>query len=577
MNDAKEEIRDRLAIEDVVGEYVELKRSGRNFKALSPFNNEKTPSFMVSPDKKIWHDFSSGKGGDIFTFVMEMEGLDFPEALKFLARKAGVELKQYSSASSQRLAKRKARELEMHALATKFFQVCLAKNPHALDYALGKRNLKKETLRDFTIGYSPNLKEALVKFLQNKKFRASEIAQAGLTNQYGGDLFRGRLMIALSDQNGQVVGFTGRGLEADAIPKYLNTPATLLYDKSRHIFALSQAKDAIRKSNQAVIVEGNMDAISSHQAGVKNVVATAGTAMTVNHLKTLSRFASDIRIAFDGDDAGIRATERAIELAQGLAIDLKIISMPDSAKDPDELINQDVKLWLTAIEQAMPAVDWLMTQYTKLYDLETVQGKRDFSRKIMAVVQKLQDPVEREAYTKRVAETLAISLESLEAQVKTATEKPRRKRNAKAPQQSGVNEAVYQDDLLALAIISSEARQQLSKLDPEMLLDDERRELAKFFASQLDKPGRLENKDLPKQALRAKVLMLRAEELYKSWKLSDIKHQVAHLISQVKIDYQKRQTQKLVDELRQAEVDGDDQLAIDLRVKLDELIKQSKK
>lgn len=576
MNDAKEEIRERLAIEDVVGEYIELKRSGRNFKALSPFNQEKTPSFMVSPDKKIWHDFSSGKGGDIFTFVMEMEGYDFPEAMKHLARKAGVELKQYSSANSKRLAERKTKELAMYEIATKFYQTCLARNGHALDYAMKNRRLTRDTLRDFSIGYSPNLKDSLVRFLLKQKYTQNEITQAGLTNQYGGDLFRARLMIPLSDQNGRVIGYTGRGLEADSIPKYLNTPASLLYDKSRHIFALFQAKEAIRKSNQVVVVEGNMDAISSHQAGVKNVVATAGTAMTVAHLKTLARFASDVRLAFDGDEAGLRATERVIELSQGLAIDLKIISMPDSAKDPDELINQDVKLWQRAIKQAVPAVDWLMAQYSEQYDLTTVQGKRDFSRKLMATVRKLIDPVEREAYTNRIAEMLAISVESLMGQT-TASQSIKRKRLPKKAVNGGVDEYIYQDNLLALAIISAEARQALAELDSGMLVGEERQALAEFFAKQPTKPGKLEASDLPKSVVRAKVLMLRAEEQFSSWKVGEIKEQVAHLIEQIKIDYQKLQTQKMTEVLRQAEAVGDDKLAKELSVQLNEIIKRNQK
>ncbi|MGI6612236.1 MAG: DNA primase [Candidatus Nanosyncoccaceae bacterium] len=577
MNDAKEEIRERLAIEDVIGEYIELKRAGRNFKALSPFNQEKTPSFMVSPDKKIWHDFSSGKGGDIFTFVMEMEGYDFPEALKHLARKAGVELKQYSSANSKRIAQRKARERQMYEVATKFYQVCLARNGHALDYALKQRHLTRDTLRDFSIGYSPNLKDSLVRFLSKQGYSQNEIIQAGLTNQYGGDLFRGRLMIPLSDQNGQVIGYTGRGLEADSIPKYLNTPATLLYDKSRHVFALFQAKEAIRKSNQIVVVEGNMDAISSHQAGVKNVVATAGTAMTVVHLKTLARFASDVRLAFDSDDAGLRATERVIELSQGLAIDLRIISMPDSAKDPDELINQDIRLWQKAIKQAVPAVDWLIAQYSRHYDLKAVPGKRDFSRKLMATVRKLIDPVEREAYTNKIAEMLEISVEALLEQTKINRKSTRRKRPAKEVTNSGIDEYIYQDNLLALAIISAEARRQLAKLDSKMLVGEERKVLAEFFAKQPTKPSKLKASDLPKSVVRAKVLMLRAEEQFSSWKIGEIKEQVAHLIEQTKIDYQKRETQKLTEALRQAEAVGDEKLAKDLSIQLNEIIKQTKK
>ncbi len=575
MDDAKEEIRDRLSIEDVVGEYVELKRAGRNFKALSPFNNEKTPSFIVSPDKKIWHDFSSGKGGDVFSFIMEMEGFDFTETMRFLARKAGVELKQYSSKNSQEIAKRKAQEQKMYRLATKFYQLCLSKNQHAMEYAVKNRRLNKTTLQDFAIGYSPNLQDSLVRFLLKKGFSKQEIERAGLTNQYGGDLFRGRMMIPLSDQNGQVIGYTARGLEADSIPKYLNTPSTLLYDKSRHVFALAQAKEAIRKSNQAVLVEGNMDAISSHQAGVKHVVAAAGTALTVYHLKALARFTSDIRLAFDGDSAGIRATERAIILAQDFSIDLKIISMPDSAKDPDELIGQDVKLWKLAIDEALPAVDWLILQYDKSYDLSSAQGKRDFGRKIMAVVKELSDPVEREAYVDRITEKLGVSAEALLEQTKINQDEIKPKRLKKTGE-TDPDQFLYQDDLLAMAFISAEVRHMLAQLPSELWVGDERREVAKFLIDQPDKFKTLDVNSLPKCSERARVISLRAEEKYQSWSLGDIKEQVAHLIEQTKKDYQKQQKQKIEEDLRVAEATGDEALTASLLAKLTKIIKQIK-
>ena len=349
MNDAKEEVRARLNIEDVISEYVQLKRAGRNLKGLSPFTDERTPSFMVSPEKQIWHDFSSGKGGDIFTFVMLVEGMDFRQALEHLARKAGVDLSLFSHGDG-RTAKRRARAREALKLAANFYQQNLVKNSAALEYAVKKRRLNRQTIGDFIIGYAPDQGDALTKALEKRGFSRRELADAGLVNRFGGDLFRGRMMVALSDGSGEVVGFTGRIIRDDPrAPKYLNTPQKLLFDKSRHIFGLYQAKEAIRKSDAAVIVEGNLDVVSSHQAGVKNVVATAGTAMTLQHLKALSRLAGRIRLAFDGDRAGVSATERAINLAQEIGVELEVVSLPDDVKDPDELIQKDAALWQAAI------------------------------------------------------------------------------------------------------------------------------------------------------------------------------------------------------------------------------------
>ena len=306
MNDARDEIRARINLEDLVSEYVELKRAGRNFKALSPWTNERTPSFVVSPDKQIWHDFSSGKGGDIFGFIMEVEGMSFREALGFLARKAGVELKNYDSKQSAENAKRKKRLYEALSTAVHFYQHSLIRDKQALNYVFRDRKMSKEIVTEFQIGYASSGRQTLTDYLTQKGFSIQEINAAGLLNRFGGDIFNGRMMIPLQDPSGATIGFTGRILNDEPnSPKYLNTPQTMLYDKSRHVFGLSQAKQSIRKNNFVVVVEGNMDVIASHQDDVKNVVATAGTAMTSQHLKSISRYTNDIRLCFDADAAGV--------------------------------------------------------------------------------------------------------------------------------------------------------------------------------------------------------------------------------------------------------------------------------
>lgn len=412
MDEAKEEIRERLAVEDVIGQYLELKRAGKNLKAHSPWGADKTPSFMVSPEKGIWHDFSSNKGGDIFTFIMEIEGISFREALEKLAAQAGVELKKYSG-GDEKVALRKRRMREALELACRYYQVCLTKNKPVMEYVFYKRNLNKKTVEKFRIGYAPMGGRALVDFLSKRGFTKMEMEDAGLLNRFGGDLFKGRMMVPLMDSSGVVIGFTGRILAKDEnSPKYLNTPETMLYNKGRHIFGLSQAKEAIHKSGFCVVVEGNMDVISSHQAGLCEAVATAGTAMTEMHLKVLSRLTNDIRLAYDGDEAGVNAAERAIGMASKLGIFLTVVDDYHGCKDADELIQKDPELWRVAVDKACPALEWLLAKYEDKYDLRTERGFKEYSDVAKRMIGEIEDVTLRERYEKMVANKLGVELET---------------------------------------------------------------------------------------------------------------------------------------------------------------------
>lgn len=410
--DAKEEIRAKLAIEDVIGEYVQLKRSGRYWKGLSPFTNEKTPSFFVTPDRDIWHDFSAGKGGDIFTFIMEMEGVDFRGALEILARKAGVDLSQYQSAGARSLAARKERIYQMNNLAVNYYQRQLIKSAPAMEYAAKKRHLTRETILEWGIGYAPN-RPNLEKLLADKGYQKQEMRDAGLLGYSGRELFYNRLMIPLRDRKGQVTGFTGR-IIGPGEPKYLNTPDTILYHKGQQLFGLNFATQAIRNLGFSVIVEGNLDVISSHQAGVKNVVGVAGTALTAEHLKSLSRLSNDVRFCFDSDRAGVAATEKAIRLAGPLELKLSVIDYSgQGAKDPDELINLDPALWQQALNNYQPAVNWVRDYYVRTVGVGTVDGKKVVSDKTLDVIRALTDPVEQEGYMRELAKVTGISVNSL--------------------------------------------------------------------------------------------------------------------------------------------------------------------
>jgi len=581
MQDAKEEVRARLNIEDVIGEYVQLKRAGRNFKGLSPFTSEKTPSFTVSPEKHIWHDFSSGKGGDIFSFVMEVEGLDFRAALEQLARKAGVDLSLYDTKQSGEIAKKKKRLIEATELACRYYQQSLLKNQHAMEYVFKKRGLSKEIVQEFRIGYAPDDGEAAVRFLTMKGFSKKELAEAGLTNRFGGDIFRGRMTVPLMDASGQVIGFTGRILKDDPkAPKYLNTPQTLVYDKSRHVFGLSQAKESIRKQEYSVIVEGNLDVVSSHQAGVKNVVASAGTALTEWHLKALARLSHDVRLAFDADKAGLAATERAIPIAGTVGVELSIISLPEGAKDPDELIQRDgSKAWKKVTEAPEPVVDWVLKQYSTRVDMTSAAGKRRFATEGLAVVSKLADSVEQEHYLNQIARMTDTSLDAVKTKLAGGEAQPGSLKPIKRTgpvEEPGSNqpEAAYQDNLLAVLVAYPATRHHLGGFDTGMFVGGERQKLAEWLKRH-DKPLT----DVPTALLPletyVKIVQLKAETRYDGWSEQDSSLEVAKLLRQTEVEHKKQTKQRLINELRDAEADGDDKVAERLRAELHALIKET--
>ena len=575
MNDAKEEVRARLNIEDVIGEYVQLKRAGRNLKGLSPFTDERTPSFMVSPEKQIWHDFSSGKGGDIFTFVMMVEGMDFRQSLEHLARKAGVDLTLFSNGDG-RTAKRRVRAREALKLAANFYQQNLVKNSLALDYVVKKRRLNRQTIGDFLIGYAPENGDTLTKALEKRGFSKQELADAGLSNRFGGDLFRGRMMVALSDGNGEVVGFTGRIIRDDPrAPKYLNTPQTLSFDKSRHIFGLHQAKEAIRKSDVAVIVEGNLDVISSHQAGVKNVVATSGTAMTTQHLKSLSRLAGRIRLAFDGDRAGVNATERAINLAQEVGVELEVVSLPDGVKDPDELIQKDPALWQAAIDQSQPAVDWVIARYAEMENLKSAEGKRRFSTIALRIVRGLKDPVEQEHYLSVISEKTGASITALKAKLSNEKVAEHQLKKAKIEKEKPTPVQDETEDMLAgLAASEKSVRRWLAAVSGEMLDDDNAWQLIGYLRKNPDADLDEVPLDLQKIEQYVKIVQLKSESRYANWEQKSLDEEMARLVRQITIKHRENKKNQLLTQLREAEASGDEVLSQNLRQSLNNLIKE---
>jgi DNA primase len=579
--DAVSEVKSRLNIEDVVSEYVSLKRAGKNFKGLSPFTNEKTASFIVSPEKQIWHDFSSGRGGDMFTFIQESEGLDFKGSLELLARKAGVDLEKYRTSSSGSSKIDKNRLYKALDSAVNFYQKQLISNQKALDYIAKKRKFNRQTTLDFRLGYSPDSSRTLTDYLLKKGYKESELKLIGIANERSGqlfDMFRGRIMVPLCDQSGQAIGFTARLLEdRKDSPKYINTPSTPLYDKSRQLYGLHMAKESIRKSGYSIIAEGNLDVISSHQAGVKNVIASAGTALTEQQLKILSRFSDDVRLSFDQDRAGLEAAERSIPLASKTSINLKIITLP-GGKDPDELIQKDPKLWQEAIDDAEYAVDWVIERYRKSLDLSTAEGKKKFSDITLSVISGLDDPVEQDHYIKLCSEIAGIDQSALREKIEQRP-KPEQKlkyiSSADQPPSYIKEQKKVVDRLLCLALVLPDMRGYLDVITDDMMATDTQKSLLKFLAAnpEFDIANQLD--ELKDNLNDGKVLLLQFEELYSTVDTLELQYEASRLRAKVVEYYVKQQKTKLSKKLAEASDSDQEKILSEVR-SLDQLLKKVK-
>jgi len=416
--DAAEDIKSRLDVADIVSEYVPLKPAGSgSFRACCPFHQEKTPSFYVNRPRQSWHCFGCDQGGDIISFIEKMEGMEFREALELLAQKAGVELPQFDTKKSSE----KKRLQEVNDLAAKFFHAQLTSSP---DAQIARAYVQKRGLDDLTtdvwrIGYAPEGWRGLSDALKAKDVTEEELVKAGLAlkSDRGGvyDRFRGRLMFTICDVHGNVVGFTGRILVQDSQEgKYVNTPETLIYKKSNVLYGLHAAKGEIKRQDLAVIVEGNMDVVSSHQFNINNVVASSGTALTQEQLALLKRFSTNLAIAFDADAAGNAATVRGLDLARNLDFNIRIIVLPPEAgKDPDDAVRKNPELWKQAIKDALPVVEWLYRNAFRGQDASSPEGKKKIAAAFLPELLRISNAVERDAWLKRLANDLGVSDEAM--------------------------------------------------------------------------------------------------------------------------------------------------------------------
>lgn len=421
MENQVEEVKNKTDIVSIIGERIELKKAGRNYKALCPFHGEKTPSFMVSPELQIFKCFGCDAKGDVFTFLEQFEGMEFSEALKYLAERAGVKLvrTQFSSTSE------KEKLIDIHKETLRFYNYLLLNHPlgkKVLEYLEKERGLKKSTIEEFQLGYSPENSFLLQKFLvDKKKFTVSDIVRSGIGIERASgfyDRFSGRVIFPLFDHRGNPIGFAGRILPWDKreTGKYINSPETHIYHKSSVLYGLNITRGNIKKKKVAIIVEGELDLISSYQAGIKNIVAIKGSALTEEQVRLLSRFAPKFILALDSDFAGDAAARRGITVAENLGISVKIAKIR-KFKDPDEAARNDIESYKKDLINAKGVWDFLIDSVFSRFDPSSGEGSANISKELAPIIAQIEDKIVQSHYINLIAKRLGVEADAVAEQV----------------------------------------------------------------------------------------------------------------------------------------------------------------
>lgn len=423
--DEIDKVKQKIDIVEFINEFVPLKKTGRNFKANCPFHNEKSASFVVSPDRQIWHCFGCNKGGDAFSFFMEYEKADFGEALKVLAARVGIKL----TTSVFRSEQERKRDLiySINHLAAQYYQYLLLEHKVgkvALEYLTETRKQPKALIKTFGVGYAPNRDDSLVSYLvKKKKYDPQDIIDAGLATRRGTrlvDFFRHRIIFPITDARGNAIAFSGRALDAYTMPKYVNTRETPVYIKGDTVFGLYLARDAIKKQGAVIVVEGEFDVISACREGILNIVAVKGTALTQNQILLLKRFAAKIVFCFDTDPAGTEAQRRSIALIEKEGVLASIVIPPDG-KDPDEVLNASPALFKKAIKADVHIYDFVIDSLVKQFDPVSIDGKRIILERALPFLTAIQNEVVKEHYMKKLATVLDSSLDAVLRQANKVT------------------------------------------------------------------------------------------------------------------------------------------------------------
>lgn len=530
-----EEIKARLNIVELIGTYVRLEKSGAHYKACCPFHQERTPSFMVNEEKNMWHCFGCSKGGDAFAFVMEIEGLSFREALTLLAEKTGVELPKYQ-ATDPAQKENKDRLFSLLELATKFYEKQLwdgAGKEKILGYLRG-RGLSDESIKSFRLGYAPDGWRHGLDFFTSKGFSVSEVEQVGLAlKREGGnghyDRFRDRIMFPIFDIFGHVIGYSARvapgGDETQA--KYINTPETAIYHKSRALYGLFHAKQAMKQAGMTVIVEGNMDVIAMHQAGIGHTVAVSGTALTPEQLTLMKRYGNEVRLFFDMDGAGQKAARKSAELALEKELQVSVVALP-FGKDAADMGKDDPEKLREVVAQAIPALDYFLSSSMKKYDITTASGKRQVVDDYAELLQVVKNPIERSEAIKGLARALDME-ERLVAGVVNKLFLEQARRDGPAPLQApedpfrdkhtfGKRSELLREELIAIMYVEAALREDLLERITEQDLRFFFEQHPLFFflvqsGGKHDPLSLIEDKELKSEAARLNFRMLESPEV----------------------------------------------------------------
>jgi len=571
MDSPIEEIKSRLSITEVLGDFIQLKKAGVNYKAVCPFHSEKTPSFVVSPAKQVWHCFGCGLGGDIFEFIKQIENVEFSEALRILANRAGVELKKPTAEQIQ-VAEKKDVLYEINQQAANYFSKVLWESnagQEALEY-LRKRGLTDQTIKNWQLGFAPDDFHYVENFLA-KGFDKKDIETAGLIIKSDRDTgyfdrFHDRIMFPILNLHGQVVGFTGRLLhDKPSTGKYINSPETPVYNKGQVIYGLYQARNAIRKENRAILMEGNMDVITAHQAGSIQAVATSGTALSAEQLNILTRFTENLIFAFDSDTAGNTAARRALEMALGAGFNVKIINLA-GAKDPDELIKRGITAWQKAVDSAGSFMDYFFDQAIKSGDPASVDSKRDITKELAPLIYRITDPITKAHYIRKLSGAINVAESAIWDIINRLSLPKPLKTALKAEKQKNRIE-MLEDRLLGLALVLKDNKIFEGLTEADFTKDHQA--LVAVMKTEADAAKII----LANPTLKDQIELLtfvaetdvREEEV-------EPKIELQNTVSEFKNERKKIQMQIWTDELKAAEQSGDKAQAEVLLQKLNELM-----
>lgn len=567
--DQVQEVKDRVNIADFIGNYVELKMMGATLKGLCPFHQEKTPSFVVNEERQVFKCFGCGEGGDVFTFLEKIEGFNFREALEYLAERAGVELKKFNQSKDWgNLKDKKTRVYKLNQASARFFNFLLTDHPSgkkALEY-IKSRGLTDKTIKDFQIGYAPNGYQ-LKPWIFKQGFNDVDLTNAGRPER-----FRERVIFPLKDALGNIVGFTGRSLDDNNHPKYLNSPETEVFKKNKNIYGLSEGKDEIRHLKSIILVEGQMDVISSHQAGFKNVVASSGTALTIEHLQILRRYSEDLILIFDNDEAGAKATLKAIELSQGLDFNLKTVSMPPDFKDADEIIKKNPEIWQQMIAEAKPAIENIILKEVRKVEKMDANQKKSIAKKFLPIIGLVKNSIEKSHYLSFLGSILGVPEEALkDALAKTRLSTPSQfgKKSDTAPSLPKEIALSSGEELICIIALSPDLFAKLN-LDPSFFEENSLSQslFIRLFEYFSVKDKTLESTDLiaflkegleRKEALQLDLLLAETIKRHKGSNLEKISREIK---DKIKSDLREKSNLDLALKVKLLEEQGGDQQAI---------------